>query len=344
MKDTSLATRYRPQTLDDVVEQQVVVKTLKRQLESGKIKQAQLFCGCYGSGKTSIARIFAKEVNGSMIECNERDSATYNSVEDVRSMLDDLMFAPIGAKYKIYILDECHLLSNSAWSALLKLLEEPPETAMIILCTTDPQKVLPAVMSRVYRFDFKPITYKGVLDRLKYVMDSELNGENISGVSRYDMEALEYIAKTCKGSMRSALTALDKCIAYDPEVTEQNVLAVLDVLDFGTMFDLLDIIQNKEESKLSGMLGFVQSKSIDLKIMIRDLMSVVLDVTKYQLQGGMYNIDFVPMSYEHRMQRFSDKEFLKKLLKVLMQLSTDLKWDNNPKVLIEATLLTEFFN
>ena len=196
MSNQSLAVKYRPTTFADVTEQGNVVKILENQLSSGEIMHAYLFNGGAGTGKTTCARIFANEINHGIGTPIEIDAASNNSVEDVRTIIQQARQKPLdGSEYRVYIMDECHMFSNSAWNAMLKLLEEPPATAIFIFCTTDPQKIPKTILSRVQRYEFQRISTGGIIARLMYICDSE-------GMMRQkgkETPALKYIAKLAEG-------------------------------------------------------------------------------------------------------------------------------------------------
>ena len=169
----TLAVKYRPQAWDDVVEQSSTKIILQQQLESGEVKNAYLFCGPAGCGKTTCARIFANEINNGEGNPIELDAASNNGVDDVRNIIQQAKTKSINSEYKIFIIDECHALSNSAWQAMLKIIEEPPAKSIFIFATTDPQKIPKTILSRVQRYDFQRISQDGIVKKLKYILDEE---------------------------------------------------------------------------------------------------------------------------------------------------------------------------
>ena len=225
----TLAVKYRPTSWDEVSEQSSTKIILQQQLESGEVKNAYLFCGPAGCGKTTCARIFANDINKGEGNPIELDAASNNGVDDVRNIIQQAKTKSINSEYKIFIIDECHALSNSAWQAMLKIIEEPPAKSIFIFCTTDPQKIPKTILSRVQRYDFQRISQKGIVDRLWCILDKEhyndISRENLD----YSDNALEYIAKLADGGMRDAITFLDKCLAYHPKLTLKHVTEALPI-------------------------------------------------------------------------------------------------------------------
>lgn len=169
----SLAVKYRPSNFEDVVEQHSIKTILQQQLESDEVKHAYLFCGGAGTGKTTCARIFAKEINKGQGNPIEMDAASHSSVEDVRNIIQQAKSKSLDSEYKVFIVDECHAISLMGWQAFLKMLEEPPVKSIFIFCTTDPNRIPKTILSRVQRYDFQRISNEGIVDRLKYIIDAE---------------------------------------------------------------------------------------------------------------------------------------------------------------------------
>ena len=220
MAKQALALKYRPKTFNDVVEQDAIKATLSQQLETGNIMNCYLFTGGAGTGKTSSGRIFANEINNGSGNIIEIDAASNNSVDDIRRIIEDAKYKSMTSKYKVYLIDEAHMITNAGWNAFLKTCEEPPANTVFIMATTDPQKIPNTILSRVQRYDFRKISFNGIVSRLKYIIENENNeGANIT----YEDSAIEYIAKLADGGMRDSITLMDKCLSLSNELTLENV-------------------------------------------------------------------------------------------------------------------------
>jgi len=240
------ARKYKPQTFKDVVGQQAITTTLKNAIESNHLTQALLFCGPRGVGKTTCARILAKQINSDGSESEnedfafnifELDAASNNSVDDIRNLIDQVRIPPQVGKYKVYIIDEVHMLTQSAFNAFLKTLEEPPKHAIFILATTEKHKIIPTILSRCQIFDFKRITVKDAAEYLKYIAENQ-------GVNAED-DALHIIAQKADGAMRDALSIFDRVVSFSgKELTRKAVTENLNVLDYDTYFEATDLILN----------------------------------------------------------------------------------------------------
>jgi len=345
---TSLAVKHRPHTFDDVVEQGSVKTILSQQLKSGEITHAYLFCGSAGTGKTTTARIFANEINQGIGTPIEIDAASNNSVNDVRTIIQQARMATLdGSKYRVYILDEVHVLSSSAWQAMLKLLEEPPETAVFILCTTDPQKIPKTILSRVQRYDFQRISQQGIVNRLQLILDLEnepYEAYDMGKTYTYEHDALEYIAKIADGGMRDAITLMDKCLAYSNKLTVENVVTAIGTVDYDKMLHLVDdLIDNDGNSprRVISTIEDLHRQGKDLKLFIRSFTNFVLDLCKYSVTDTL-EFTQIPNYFndevDKRMKQSLYYEECQRLLKLLIKLNTDIKWDSNPKTMIEANL------
>ncbi|MCD9067780.1 DNA polymerase III subunit gamma/tau [Staphylococcus pasteuri] len=291
MNYQALYRMYRPQSFDDVVGQEHVTKTLRNAISKGKQSHAYIFSGPRGTGKTSIAKVFAKAINctnssdgepcnecaickgitqGTNSDVIEIDAASNNGVDEIRNIRDKVKYAPSESKYKIYIIDEVHMLTTGAFNALLKTLEEPPAHAIFILATTEPHKIPPTIISRAQRFDFKAISLNQIVDRLKYVADSQS--------LPYDDEALEFIAKASEGGMRDALSIMDQAIAFgDEHLTLQDALNVTGSVDEASLNELFkDIVEGDVKESFNRYHQFV-TEGKEVNRLINDMIYFVRD-------------------------------------------------------------------
>lgn len=340
----ALAIKYRPKTFDDVVEQGSVKQILQEQLRTKTHQNCYLFTGGAGTGKTTCARIFANDVNGGKGNPIEIDAASNNGVDNVREIIEDAKFKALDAPYKVYIIDECHMLSTGAWNAMLKLIEEPPAQTVFIFCTTDPQKIPATIISRVQRYDFQRITHDSIVNRLKYILDMEneeiLNDDGPDRAITYDIEALGYIAKLADGGMRDAITLLDKCLSFSPDINVENVVQALGTVDYQVMFDLTNAIIDMESDKAVIIIEEAHRSGIDLKQFMKQYSYFILDAYKYCLLGDFEYLQ-IPSTYSDILHSWDDEtyDFLKELLDEVIKLNADIKWEPNPKPLIEATII-----
>lgn len=334
----NLANKYRPRAFQDVVAQGYVKQILLNQLETGEIKHAYLFCGGAGTGKTTSARIFAKEVNNGEGTPIEIDAASNNGVENVRDIIEDSKFKSLDSKYKVYIVDEVHMLSTGAFNALLKTLEEPPTGTIFILCTTDPQKIPATIMSRVQRFDFTRISVDNIVSQLEYILESE----NEEGTSYdYDIEALRFIAKLANGGMRDAITRLEKVLDYTDYVTVQEVADALGTPDYETFVNLTNTILSNSTSGALKLLDEFHMSGKDLKLTMRNYTNFLVDVCKYFLTQDL-GLTNLPDHLEGDLVKIKDSteySLLLWMLEEMNSLNSTIKWEPNAKPIIEAQIL-----
>ena len=292
-KYQALYRKRRPMTFDDVVGQNHITETLKHELASEKIGHAYLFCGTRGTGKTTTAKIFSRAVNcenpkdgepcnvcdtckgiidGRIMDVYEMDAASNNGVDAIRNLREEVIYTPAGCKYKVYIIDEVHMLTIQAFNALLKTLEEPPEHALFILATTEPQKIPQTILSRCQRYDFKRIGVDDIAGRLKKVAAAE-------GINATE-DALELIAEIGDGSMRDALSVLDRCSAFGEELRRENVSEIVGIVDERVLFNITeDVISNNVSgaiAKLDGLLNMGKDVLTFFEDYIEHLRSVLL--------------------------------------------------------------------
>ena len=339
----SLALKYRPQVFADLTEQSSIVRILTNQIETGTIKHGYLFAGGAGTGKTTSARIFANMINHGSGTPIELDAASNNSVEDIRRLCEDAQTQSLDSEYKVFILDEAHSLSNQAWQAMLKTLEEPPAKSIFIFCTTDPQKIPNTILSRVQRYNFQRISQDGIMNRLFYILEQE------SEIEKCDWEAtaIEYIAKIADGGMRDAITLMDKCLSYDRNLTVTNVIKALGIADYETMANLTDaVIYNKAENVIE-LISSVHASGMDLKQFIKNYFEFVLDLNIYRVTGDLsltklpntITVDGKDMKLDEVGCVRAESDLISKLLDFTLKLLSSIKWEQNPKPVIIANFM-----
>lgn len=334
----SLAVKYRPKSWDDVIEQDAIKVILQQQLETETMKNAYLFCGGAGTGKTTCARIFAAELNRHQGNAIEMDAASNNSVDDVRAIIQQAKTKSLESEYKVFIIDECHSLSNTAWQAMLKLIEEPPAKSIFIFCTTDPQKIPKTILSRVQRYDFRRISHAGITERLQYILFEEYLPTEIE----VDIEAVNYIAKIADGGMRDAITMLDKCLSFSTDLNMKNVVKALGTADYASMLNLTSHLFLRNADKVIEDIENLYCGGIDLKQFIKQYMSFLLDLCKYGIGVDFKYLqvphtDLIESSFMNWGNEDLDRCF--SLLDTIINLNRDIKWDGVPKATIQATLL-----
>jgi DNA polymerase-3 subunit gamma/tau len=343
MAKEALAVKYRPKTFDDMTEQSAIKDILMNQLETKTFQHGYLFTGPAGTGKTTSARIFANMINDGKGSPIEVDAASNSGVDNIRQIIEDAKRKPLDAEYKIFIVDECHSLSNGAWQALLKTLEEPPKFTIFIFCTTDPQKVPATILSRVQRYNFQKISNEGIVKRLEDICVHENSQDyndpdlrDIGDIIRYP-EALEYIAKVCNGGMRDAITLLDKCLSLSHDLTLENVLKTIGGEDYNTFILFLTALQNKEKGTAITTIENVYNAGKDVKQFMKDFAKFVLEVEKYALYKN-FNYISLPNTLENELEQLID-DSLFDVMDFIVSVNNQIKWDSDPKTLIELSIL-----
>ena len=347
----TLAVKYRPKTWDEVSEQSSTKIILQQQLDSGEVKNAYLFCGPAGCGKTTCARIFANDINKGEGNPIELDAASNNGVDDVRNIIQQAKTKSINSEYKIFIIDECHALSNSAWQAMLKIIEEPPAKSIFIFCTTDPQKIPKTILSRVQRYDFHRMSQLGVIRRLNDILDTEAeqSGQILSGSSDRD-NAIEFIARLADGGMRDAITFLDKCLAYHPKLTLKHVTEALGTADYSTMFELTDCLLGYDgmgSKEAVEIIETLHANGKELKTFVKQYIQFLLDLDKYSLGCDWKYLQMPKLTdYEKALESYGEEEWdeIHRWLSIFVQLNADIKWSQSAKYDIEAVILVNMEN
>jgi DNA polymerase-3 subunit gamma/tau len=266
---TSFYRAYRPKKFADVIGQDAIVKILKTQIANNKIAHAYLFCGSRGTGKTTIAKIFANEIVGdnAAIDVFEIDAASNNSVQDVRDLTDKVNFPPIMGKYKVYIIDEVHMFSQSAFNAFLKTLEEPPKHIVFILCTTEPGKIIPTVQSRCLRFDFRAASVKDI----KKLITDVFKKEKIEATP----DAIEMIAESGFGSYRDALSYAETVASYNEKITAETVAEVIGTVSNDALLKLLESIKSKDIKETSKTCNTIFEKGINVNLLVKNFLEII---------------------------------------------------------------------
>lgn len=330
----SLAVKYRPMDWNDVVGQESIVKVLKQEFATNNIKNCYLFCGASGCGKTTLARIVANKINKGVGESIEIDAASNNSVDNVREIVRSASERSLNSEYKVVVLDECHALSNQAWQAFLKCIEEPPKYTIFIFCTTDPQKIPLTILNRVERFNFSkipPIKLKARLEQI-CIAEQLLNYA----------ETIEYISKTANGGMRDAISMLDKCASLSKTLDIKETVTILGKYSYDTFFELANACIDDREDVVFKVLSDYYNQGYDFKHFIDEYLTFILDVTKFSIFKQM-DLLTIPNSYLDDLTYLTkldaaSKYFLyvaDKLLK-LKQMSG---LDSNLKATVELILL-----
>ena len=354
---TALYRKFRPTEFEDVKGQDAVVKTLKNQIRTGRISHAYLFCGTRGTGKTTVAKIFAKAVNcehpvdgspcgecemckaiaaGTSMNVIEIDAASNNGVDNIREIREEVAYRPTEGRYKVYIIDEVHMLSIGAFNALLKTLEEPPSYVIFILATTEAHKIPITILSRCQRYDFKRISILTIADRLTQLMKEEQ--------VEVEEKAIRYIARKADGSMRDALSLMDQCIAFylGQKLTYDNVLDVLGAVDTEVFSRMLRLILQNQVAELMKMLE-------DLVMQGRELGQFVTDFTWYMrnlllLKASDDLEDVLDVSTDNLKLLQEEagmvrEDTLIRYIRIFSELSNQIKFESSKRIALEVALI-----
>lgn len=347
---------FRPKTLDDVVRQEHVVTILKHQIETGKVGHAYLFCGPRGTGKTSIAKIFAaainceSPVNGSAcgkcptcralaekgnLDISEIDAASNNGVDEMRELREKVQYPPVAGRYKVYIVDEVHMLSPGAFNALLKTLEEPPAHAVFILATTEAQKIPATILSRCTRFDFKLIPLQDLENRLKYVLKTI--GKD------YEEEAVAALARAGAGSMRDMLSLADPCVSYsEGKLTYADVTAVLGTADFSSTAELCAAILKGDGGEALEKCEDILAEGKSVALLIKDALQFLNGCAVAKTCAHGEKLLLLPADRYALLKstaNLAENRVLVRALEILAQAESDCRYTTTPKITLETAVL-----
>ena len=357
MSYTALYRKFRPQEFEDVKGQEHIVTTLKNQIKADRIGHAYLFCGTRGTGKTTVAKIFAKAVNcehpvdgspcgkcpacqgiaaGTSMNVIEIDAASNNGVDNIRQIREEVSYRPTEGKYKVYIIDEVHMLSAGAFNALLKTLEEPPAYVIFILATTEAHKIPITILSRCQRYDFHRISIDTITDRLAELMRTE----------QVDVEerALRYVAKAGDGSMRDALSLLDQCIAFHlgEKLTYENVLEVLGAVDTEVFSALLRQVLAKDVTGAIRTVDHLVDQGRELGQMVNDFTWYMRNLLLIQSADDMEEV--LDMSADHlaalkEEAQMVEAETLIRYIRIFSELSSQIRYAAQKRILLEIAII-----
>lgn len=352
MSYQTLYLKYRPQSFDQVAGQNAIVRTLKNALVTGKMAHAYLFAGPRGTGKTTMARLFAKALNcdeGTGHQCNECescklisegshpdvieiDAASNNGVDQVRDLIDKIRYSPVRGKYKIYIIDEVHMMSAGAFNALLKTLEEPPENVMFILCTTEPYKVLPTILSRCQRFDFGKISPADMKEKLIEVLKTE--------GATYTESSLDEIISLADGGMRDALSILDQSLAFsDNNLNEKDVLSIFGIASNEEKIMLLKKVNEGDVQAIIKRSEEYVSMGLDIRRLVSDLIEILKDALVYSRTKEAALLTKIKEEHAIELTETFVPSFLNKMIDSLVEAQQQFKNVSDVRSLFELTLL-----
>lgn len=320
----NLAAKYRPTTFEDVTEQPVIVNMMKNICSQENLNHRNfLFIGPAGTGKTTTARIVANTLNGGKGNPIELDAASNSGVDNARELVKQMRSYPVGCNYKVFILDEVHAFSSNAWQALLKPIEEQPAKTVIILCTTNPEKIPATILSRVQTFQLSKISLDGIVSRLKFIIESEnKEGKNIT----YTDDAVSYIAKLANGGMRDSITLLEKSLSFSTDITIENLTKSLDLPNYDDYFILLNGIAKKDNQVIVKLINDVYNSGVNFVKWFEGFHSFISNIIKYIFIQDI-NSTMIPSYYQDKISKYGTAHaaLCLKLANKLVKLNQELK-------------------
>lgn len=350
----ALYRQYRPKTFDEILGQSHITTILKNQVSRGNIGHAYLFSGTRGTGKTSAAKVLSRAVNcldlkdgnpcnqcsickgildESLMDVIEMDAASNRKIEDIRELKEKVIYPPSKAKYKVYIIDEVHMLTNEAFNALLKTLEEPPRHLMFILATTEPERLPQTILSRCQRFDFKRLSRNDLINGMNEITKKQ-------GI-HVEERVLQLIAKNSDGAMRDALSLLDQCIAYDDKsITYDDALRILGIANVDLLFDLVDAIKVGNAEAALGMVDKIIQEGKDIPQFLKDMIHHYRNLVIVKTSKSPENlVDWGEISQYKDQTIDADLSLLMASLEILTEAETAMKWSLQPRIILEMSVI-----
>jgi DNA polymerase-3 subunit gamma/tau len=357
MSYQALYRKYRPTDFSSVKGQEHIVTTLNNQIKADRIGHAYLFCGTRGTGKTTVAKIFAKAVNcenpgpngpcGTCAMCRaianqssmnvvEIDAASNNRVDDIRQVIEEVQYSPAEGRYKVYIIDEVHMLTTSAFNALLKTLEEPPSYLIFILATTEAHKIPLTILSRCQRYDFKRISVEVIAGRLRELLEKE-------GIEAEE-KALSYIARLADGALRDGLSLLEQCISFyfGEKLTYENVLKVLGAVDHSVYHELIEALVENHAGSIMEIIGEVVEQGKDLYQFVNEFiwyLRNLLVLKNVENVGTLIDVSAEDLEEMRQYAERTEQEMLFRYIRILSELANEMKYSSNKRVLLEIALI-----